>query len=184
MKKVLNHFLSLVLFLGLVCPAVLGQEGSNLRNLTVDDYFRIQRVSDPQISPEGNWIAFVISTMHLKKDKSESRIWMVPVEGGEAIPMTTKGNSAWRPRWSPDGKYLSFLAARGDDKTQVWTLFRKGGDSAQLTKVPQGVKSYEWSPDGSKLLLTIKDPDRSASVQAGLHRLSGSSPEPSLCLRY
>jgi len=158
MKKVLNRFLSLVLLLGLACPAVLGQEGGNLRNLTVDDYFRMQRVSDPQISPDGKWVAFVISTRDLKENKSESRIWMVPVEDGEAIPMTAKGSSAWRPRWSPDGKYLSFLAARGDDKTQVWTLFRKGGDSVQLTEVPQGVKSYDWSPDSSKLLLTIKDP--------------------------
>ena len=68
MKKVLNRFLSLVLLLGLACPAVLGQEGGNLRNLTVDDYFRMQRVSNPQISPEGKWIAFVISTMDLKKN--------------------------------------------------------------------------------------------------------------------
>jgi len=82
----------------------------------------------------------------------------MPVEGGEAIPMTAKGSSASRPRWSPDGKYLSFLAARDGGKAQVWTLFRKGGDSVQLTEVAQGVKSYDWSPDGGRLLLTLQDP--------------------------
>jgi len=158
MKKRVSHFLSLVLLLGLAGVIALGQGGDNRRNLTVDDYFRIQHLSDPQLSPEGKWIAFVISTMDLEKDESQSRIWMVSVEGGEAIPMTATGTSAWRPRWSPDGKYLSFLSARGNGKTQVWTLFRKGGDAVQLTGIPQGVQSYEWSPDSSKLLLTIKDP--------------------------
>jgi len=158
MKKVLDRFLSLALVLGLACAAAFGQEDRDARNLIVDDYFRIHRVSDPQISPYGKWIAFVVSTMDLEEDESESRIWMVPVDGGEAIPMTAKGSSASRPRWSPDGKYLSFLAARDGDKAQVWTLFRKGGDSVQLTEVVQGVKSYDWSPDGGKLLLTLQDP--------------------------
>ena len=89
--------------------------------------------------------------MDLEENDGKSRIWMVPVEGGEAIPMTAKGSSASQPGWSPDGKYLSFLSARNDDKAQVWTLFRKGGDSVQLTEVTQGVKSYDWSPDGSKI---------------------------------
>ncbi|MDH5384939.1 MAG: S9 family peptidase, partial [Candidatus Aminicenantes bacterium] len=158
MTKVLKSFLSLALVLGLARAAAFGQEGRDTRNLIVDDYFRIHRVSDPQISPDGKWVAFAVSTLDLEEDESESCIWMVPVEGGEAIPMTAKGSSASRPRWSPDGKYLSFLAARDDDKAQVWTLFRKGGDSVQLTEVAQGVKSYDWSPDGGKLLLTLQDP--------------------------
>ncbi len=158
MKKVFKSFLSLAVVLGLACAAIFGKENPETRNLIVDDYFRIHRVSDPQISPDGRWVAFVVSTMDLEDDESESRIWMVPVEGDEAIPMTAKGSSASRPRWSPDGKYLSFLAARGDKKTQVWTLFRKGGDAVQLTEIVQGVRSYDWSPDGGRLLLTLKDP--------------------------
>ncbi len=158
MKKVLKCFLNLALVLGLVCTASFGQEGHDTRNLIVDDYFRIHSVSDPQISPDGKWIAFAVPTMNLEEEKSESRIWMLPVKGGEAIPMTAKGSSASRPRWSPDGKYLSFLAARDDGKTQVWMLFRKGGDSVQLTEIAQGVKSYDWSPNSGKLLLTLQDP--------------------------
>ncbi|MCX6574596.1 MAG: S9 family peptidase, partial [Candidatus Aminicenantes bacterium] len=69
-----------------------------------------------------------------------------------------KGSSASRPRWSPDGKYLAFLSARGEAKTQVWLLDRNGGDSQQLTEVRQGVQSYDWSPDGRRLVLTIQDP--------------------------
>ena len=158
MKQISKRFLNLALVLGLACAAAFGQESRGTRNLIVDDYFRIYRVSDPQLNPDGKWVAFAVSTMDLEEDESESRIWMVPAEGGEAIPMTAKGSSASRPRWSPDGKYLSFLAARDDDKSQVWTLFRKGGDSVQFTEIAQGVKSYDWSPDGGKLLLTLQDP--------------------------
>jgi len=54
------------------------------------------------------WVAYTITEVDLEKDKSETRVWMVPVAGGDAMPMTAKGSSAFRPRWSPAGKYLSF----------------------------------------------------------------------------
>jgi dipeptidyl aminopeptidase/acylaminoacyl peptidase len=152
MRKILLVFLALVA----MTPFVAAQPQG--RNLTVDDYFRIQRVSDPQIGPDGKWIAYTIGTTNLKEEKSESRIWMVPSTGGDPIPMTAVGSSASRPRFGPDGKYLAFLSARNDEKTQVWTLFRQGGDAVERTKVRQGVDSFEWSPDGSRMVLVIKDP--------------------------
>ena len=116
-------------------------------------------VNDPQISPDGQWIAYTVSEKDLKKDKSETRIWMVSAEGGDPIPMTAKGNSASRPRWSPDGKYLTFMASKGEDaRTQVWSLNRMGGEAQQITNIKQGVSGYVWSPDGKRLCLSIKDP--------------------------
>jgi dipeptidyl aminopeptidase/acylaminoacyl peptidase len=161
-----NNLLRLVLcasvILSLACAAnfiVFAQEAPKQRNLTVDDFFKILRVEDPQISPEGKWVAYTVTGADLKEDKSETRIWMIPAAGGEAIPMTGKGYSASRPRWSPDGKYLSFLASKKEeDKTQVWALNRNGGEAQQLTQILQGVESYEWSPDGKKLLLVLRDP--------------------------
>ncbi|MCH7783174.1 PD40 domain-containing protein [candidate division KSB1 bacterium] len=129
------------------------------RPLTVDDFFKIKSVSNPRVSPEGEWVAFTVTETDLEKDKSETRVWMIPTAGGEAIPMTAKGNSASSPRWSPDGKYLSFLASRNEGKTQVWALNRNGGEAQQITSVKQGVGGYSWSPDGSRLLLSIKDAD-------------------------
>lgn len=143
----------------IVQPTAHTQSTRAQRNLTIDDFFKIKRVSDPQISPEGNWIAYTVTDVDLKKDKSETRIWMTPSAGGEAIPMTAKGYSANRPGWSPDGKFLSFLAKRKEgDKTQVWTLNRQGGEAQQYTHIAQGVSGYEWSPDGKKILLVLKDP--------------------------
>ena len=143
-----------------------GGQGGAPRLLTVDDLFALKEVGDPQISPDGRWVAYTVTTTDLKAEKSESRLWMAPLAGGEggAVPLTVPGSSASAPRWSPDGRYVSFLAARktgapGDSepKTQVWALDRRGGEARPLTHVPQGVEAYEWSPDGSKLVLVIRD---------------------------
>ncbi len=151
------------LFVSAFVLAALGLPSSlfaqSTRVLTVDDLFAIQRVGNPQISPDGKWVAFTVSQTSLEDEKSETRLWMIPAAGGDAIPMTAKGYSASRARWSPDGQYLSFMAAKGEGKTQVWTLNRLGGEAQQLTEVKQGVSSYSWSPDGARLLLSIRDPE-------------------------
>jgi dipeptidyl aminopeptidase/acylaminoacyl peptidase len=128
------------------------------RKLTIDDYFRLGEVNDPQISPDGQWIAYTIKTRDLEKDKTYTQIWMVPTAGGEAIAMSAGEQSSSHPRWSPDGQYLGFLSARDEAKTQVWTLFRQGGEAIQRTDTPQDVSSFEWSPDGSKMVLVLQDP--------------------------
>jgi Tol biopolymer transport system component len=83
---------------------------------------------------------------------------MVPAAGGDAVPLTGVDKSSSQPRWSPDGRYLAFLSARGDAPTQVWSLFRHGGEARRLTETAQSVESFEWSPDGSRLVLVLRDP--------------------------
>lgn len=132
--------------------------------IAIDDLMELKSVSNPQISPDGKWVAYTTSESNLKEDKAETQLWMIPALGGEAIPMTSKEfYTASEPRWSPDNKYLSFLAKKPedkapDDKAQVWTLNRNGGDAQVLTKIKQGVVGYEWAPDGKRLLLLIRDP--------------------------
>ncbi len=151
-----------ILFLVLFASFAFSQ--STKRPITIDDFFKMKKVADPVISADGKWVAYTVSEMDLKEDKTETRIWMVSTSGGEAIPMTAKGYSASKPNWSPDGKFLSFLAGRekrddGEPKpAQVWTLNRLGGEAQAVTKVKQGVSDYEWSPDGKRLLLSIRDP--------------------------
>lgn len=153
------------------------QEEKKPRNLVVDDYFRLKRVGAPEISPDGNWIAYTISEANLKEDKWETRIWMSSKEGGEPVPMTAKGSSATHPRWSPDGKYLAFLAKLNDKKAQVRILYRHGGDSQQLTDVQQGVEALEWSPDSKKLVLVIRDPTPE-DIKAGEAEKEGREYKP------
>ena len=131
------------------------------RPLQLDDLFKIKRVGSPAVSPDGAWVAYTVSTPATPDKKGGTRVWMVSASGvGDPIPMTAEGYSASDPRWSPDGRYLSFMASRGDSaKTQVWVLDRRMGEGQQLTDEKWGINGYEWSPDGSRILLTIRDPD-------------------------
>ena len=128
------------------------------QRVTVDDYFRLGYLQDPQISPDGRWIAYTVTTQDLEADESSSRIWMVPAAGGDPIPLSAEGESSSSPRWSPDGKYLGFLSSRNEGKTQLWTLFREGGEAVQRTDTAQKVAAFEWSPDGKTILLLMQDP--------------------------
>lgn len=149
----------------LACVAALAVAGAaeaaaqERRPLEIDDLFRIRDVGSPRVSPDGGWVAYTVSTADLEKDRRRTRIWMAPFGGGEALPMTMEGLSASAPAWSPDGRWLSFLASRNDGETQVWALDRRGGEARQLTDVKQGVGGYAWSPDGRRLLLEITDED-------------------------
>jgi len=144
-----------------VAATVLAQEIK--QPVVIDDFFNLKYVGDPVISPDGEWVAYTVRQTDFEEGKSETRLWMTPVEGGDHLPMTSKGTSAGSPQWSPDGKYLSFTATRNDGETQLWVLDRRGGEAQQMTFVEQGISGYEWSPGGSMLLLMIKDKKESES---------------------
>jgi len=130
--------------------------------ITLDDIFRFQDVGDPQVSPDGQWVAYTLSRTDTTADKRITDLWMVSWDGTQDIELTYNVEStSSSPRWSPDGKYLSFEADRpGKAKgTQVWILDRRGGEARQLTEVKGHLGAYAWSPDGKKLLLTIKADD-------------------------
>lgn len=147
---------------GLVCllllpVAQLAHSQESNRLITPEDFFNIKNVANPVISPEGEWIAYTVRETSLEDDSSETRIWMVSTDGNDVMPMTGVGSSASEPAWSPDGKYLSFLASRNDGETQIWAMDRRGGEAVQLTEIEQGVSAYEWSPDSRRLVLQIRD---------------------------
>ena len=143
-----------VLLISLYPALIFGAD----RPITIDDVLALKSVGSPQISPDGDWVAYTVRQRDMEEDKSQTRIWVVSTSGGDPVPMTSVDYSASNPRWSPDNKYLSFQASKGEDeKTQVWNLNRIGGEAVQVTKVAQGISGYEWSPDGSRLLLEIQD---------------------------
>ena len=154
-------FVSFALFLWL---PVRAQESASKpapatpRNITIDDFFQIRDVAQPEISPDGQWVAYSVRTRILKDDKNEQRLWMISTHGGDPIPLSVEGVSSSHPRWSPDGKYLAFLSARNNGKTQVWLLNRFGGEAERLTEAVQAVNDFEWSPDSTRMVLILQDP--------------------------
>ena len=151
------------------------------RAITIDDFFQIRDVAQPELSPDGQWVAYSVRTRILKDDKNEQRLWMISTRGGDPVPLTGEGVSSSHPRWSPDGKYFSFLSARNDAKNQVWLLDRRGGEAQRLTDVAQGVNDFEWSPDSSRLVLTLQDPkpgDAEAAEAAKAKDKDKPAPKP------
>jgi dipeptidyl aminopeptidase/acylaminoacyl peptidase len=149
----------LTLVLSLCIYFVIFVDAQTGRHFTIDDALALETVSDPQISPDGEWVAYVVSALDLEEDTSQSDIYMVPFGGGVVIPLTSSKESDSRPRWSPDGKYIGFVSGRGDDKSQIWLLDCRGGEPYQLSEIETGVSSFEWSPDGKKIVLISKDPE-------------------------
>ncbi len=136
------------------------QDDTGPRIISADDLLALKSVSDPQISPDGKWVAYTVERVDVEADESSTQIFMVSTDDKNVVQLTADEYSASTPRWSPDGLHLGFLAAKGDDeeaKTQVWTLDRRGGESQQFTAVDQGVSDFLWAPDGQKMLLMIRD---------------------------
>ena len=120
------------------------------RPLTIDDLLAVKSVSDPQISPDGKLVAYVVSAIDREKNKSNSDVWLVPIAGGEPKRLTTSPGSDSHPRWSPDGKSIAFVSDRSGS-SQIWLLPMDGGEARQLSKLPIDVAGPIWSPKGDAL---------------------------------
>jgi len=148
---------------GLLAGSALAQPPGK-RPISLDDMSRIKSVGDPQVSPDGKWVAYTISSVDVEKDKRDSDVWIVSWDGTQVIQMTSSPDGESSPRWSPDGRYLSFLSSRGTEEekkkgAQVWLLDRRGGEAQKLTDVKGGVAEYSWSPDGARLVFVSYDVD-------------------------
>ncbi|MGZ8391643.1 MAG: TolB family protein, partial [Gemmatimonadales bacterium] len=129
----------------LIAPAATGQ--ATKRNLQLDDLYRLREVSDPQLSPDGAWVAYTVSLPDTAEDQANSDVWMTSWDGARSVRLTSNKSSEDTPRWSPDGRYLTFLSERDDPREvdQVWLLDRSGGEAERISDLPGGVSDYAWS---------------------------------------
>lgn len=121
------------------------------RGLTPDDLLTMRQVQDPQISPDGKWVAYVTSVADLPAAAYNSDVWLVSTVGGAApIRLTNSPKRDEQPRWSPDGKWIAFVSSR-EEKPQIWLISPSGGEAEKLTDSKTGVLSFQWAPDGQRL---------------------------------
>ncbi|HEX9162286.1 MAG TPA: hypothetical protein VF980_11315, partial [Thermoanaerobaculia bacterium] len=132
--------------------------------LTFSDRFRIVTPGDPQISPDGTSIAFVVTRANVKENRYDSDIDLIDIATGAIRPLTFERRGVAQPRWSPDGTAIAFLAnssSERDAKRQIWVLPIRGGDARRVTDAVQSVQQFAWSPDGSTFaFVTADEPEK------------------------
>ncbi|HUI63130.1 MAG TPA: hypothetical protein VLX90_23080, partial [Steroidobacteraceae bacterium] len=139
----------------------------------------MQTVSDPQVSPEGQWVAYLVTTNDREADETRTAVWMVSWDGRQQIQLTNPAHDTQAPRWSADGRYLSFMSLpSGADKDQIMLLDRRGGEARTLTNVSDDIESYEWSPDGKRLVIVMEQAAADAPKAAGGNDAARSAAEP------
>ncbi len=117
------------------------------RAMKLEDLFRYKRVADPQVSPDGKYVAYVVTAVNLEANSTNADIWLVPAAGGAPRQLTTAPKADRHPRWSPDGKQILFESTRSGD-SQLWLINVDGGEARQLTSIATGASTGIWSPDG------------------------------------
>jgi dipeptidyl aminopeptidase/acylaminoacyl peptidase len=176
------------LMFALIVLASVSSFAQTKRPLNVDDLFNLKEVRSPQRSPDGKWVAYTVARAVKDTDKNDSDVWMVSWDGQQQVQLTSSAESESSPRWSPDGKFLSFVSSRqGSKDAQVWLLNRAGGEAVKITDVKGGVSDYAWAPDSTRLVLVVKNPDPSeADAEADKDKKEGpaKTPKPLVIDRY
>ena len=122
-------------------------ESTTKSALTFDQLISLDAVSDPRVSPNGQWVAFVVTDYSLETNRGDSDLWLVALEGGQARQLTRGSASDAQPRWAPDSQEIAFVSTR-DGSPQIHRIRIDGGEARKISAVETGISNLIWSPDG------------------------------------
>ncbi|HEY1348987.1 MAG TPA: S9 family peptidase [Ktedonobacteraceae bacterium] len=124
------------------------------RALILEDFWQLKTVADPQPSPDGTQVAYVVGSLDEAKDQARSAIWLASLANGHCHQLTSGESQDTQPRWSPDGKQLAFVSTRHEGTPQLFLIEVAGGEARRLTSAADGATWPCWSPDGKQLCYT------------------------------
>src|ERR1700674_3936790 len=151
MNRVIQRCSALFALLVAAAISAFAQDGSR-HPITFTDMIGMHRVAEPEISRDGKWVAYTVTTPDMEANRGASNIWIVATAGGAEMQLTRSGHDS-SPVWSPDGMTLAFLSSR-NGVSQVYLLSMDGGEAHPLTKLSTGADIVKWSPDGKTLAFT------------------------------
>jgi dipeptidyl aminopeptidase/acylaminoacyl peptidase len=134
----------------LACTLLSISASAQKRPFTFDEMMKVKRVADPQLSPDGKWVAFTVTSYDVGNNSRNSDIWLVSSEGGEPRQMTRSAKADERARWAPDSKRFAFVSTRSGT-SQIWILTIDAGEAGIVDTKGVEASGVVWSPDGKTL---------------------------------
>lgn len=151
-------FLMKPIYILILLACFMNANGALAQTPTIDQSIAMKSVSNPQLSPDGKWVAYTVTKTNWDENTFDTDIWLANVTTGDKFQLTNSKKSNSSPAWSPDGKWLAFLSTR-DEKSQLYMISPSGGEARPLTKFETGVTAFEWSPTGKQLIFSATVPD-------------------------
>lgn len=164
----------LLLFVLLVGLSATLRAQSATHPFSIHDMLAMDRISEPQVSPDGKWVAFTLRKTDLAANRGRTDLWLVGVDGNNLRQLTTHPSGDFSPNWSKDGKSIWFMSTRSGS-AQVWRMPIDGGEAEQKTSLPLDVGSFILSPDNKLLAVSMEVYPECESIDCTTNKLDAAS---------